>query len=232
MTNIVMLFHSRYKLAKQSLDSLFAHTKCNDYTLTMVYDVPDDKAQRDFRLKDLLNAESTRSNATLLTVKHSGHVLAQLKNLGVAWSEQCFDRGDWLYLSDSDVYFTPSWLDKLTKFADDKINLWESPVLVGGQIHPFHKPDEHGYLRVLDGPSWLMGWTVWDLVGGFKRINASGVCQSEEYPLCQKLRDNGGMIEVIEPHVVYHTGLTNSDGKPAPGYEERKAQMVQGVYYE
>ena len=111
MTNIVMLCRGRYRLSEQALNSLFANTDPDTYTLTVVSDSEDD-----FRITKMLRSIQ-RKNFMLLEISGSSHVLSQLKNTGVAASEQRFGRGDWLYLSDNDVFFHPSWLEKLTGMA-------------------------------------------------------------------------------------------------------------------
>lgn len=243
MTNIVMLCRGRLRLSEQALNSLFANTDPDTFNLTVVSDSEDD-----FRITRLLRSIQ-RKNFMLIEVSGSSHVLSQLKNTGVAASEQRFGRGDWLYLSDNDVWFSPGWLEKLTTFgACFEPNGYR---LFGGQIHPFHQPvnteayreftcTEH---QILDGPSWLMRWRTWDKYGPFDRTTAPGVCQSEEYPFCQRLLNwklehddaRGVMaparIGAIRPFVVEHTGIRQTDGKLAPGAEERMKNAVPGVLY-
>ena len=50
MTNIVMLCHDRYRLLKQSLQSLRDHTPTEDYNLTLVEDF-----SSDFKVRNLLS---------------------------------------------------------------------------------------------------------------------------------------------------------------------------------
>lgn len=267
MTNIIMLGRNRSALTKQSIESLYANTPGDGWTLTYVDDGSDD-----FRCLRYIRS-ITKKNFTILEVSTgSSHVLSQLKNLGAYYSEQRWGRGDWLYFSDNDVWFSPGWLPKMIDTAEltepDGFRLW------GGQVHPFHQPKgppiscgtvdaidgknirknatitEHS---ILDGPSWLMRWGTWDKYGPFQRTTAPGPCQSEEYPFCQGLtmpvaprteyekyiEDNrgvmthgGGRIGVIHPHCVIHTGLTQSNGHPAPGAAERRALIPQGVLAE
>ncbi len=233
MTNIVMLVRDRYKLTEQAINSLRKHTDPDQYNLTIV-----DDGSTDFRVTRYLKWLAG-PRTSVIRLEQSGHVLSQAKNLGVYWSGQHFGRGDWLYLSDNDVYFTPNWLPQLISVAVDTEDL--EYALWGGQIHPFHqhsklefKPDttemtEH---EVLDGPSWLMCWKTWSIVGPLKSDTAPGPCQSEEYPFCNHLRASGKRIGVIHPHVVLHTGLTQTDGKDAPGRKEREKMMEAGVIYE
>lgn len=229
MTNIVMLVRDRFKLTEQALSSLYHHTPREEYTLTIV-----DDGSQDFRTRLMCIQYTTGPKGLYVRLENSGHVLGELKNIGVYASDRRFGRGDYLYLSDNDVYFTPAWLKKLIQFEmylDPNENH-----LVGGQIHPFHQQPKKP-IQVLDGPSWLLHWGTWDAVGGFQRGAAPGVCQSEEYPFCDTLINIlGGDIRVPDPHVVIHCGLTNSDGKDAPGRKEREAQLqewiLKGVYCE
>lgn len=240
MTNIVMLIGpGRYRLTRQGIESLLAHTdqSLTPFTLTFVLDQPD---FRTMALVEKVCSDSLPTSSTFLLVGNSGHTLSQLKNLGVAWSEQRWGRGDWLYISDSDVYFTKGnfgqgWLSEMIAMAktsemDAGFRLW------GGQIHPFHAPvrqiavdmTEH---TILDGPSWMMRWKTWDHYGPFDRSTAPGVCQSEEYPFCQRMQAGASpaRIGVLSPHVVIHTGLTHLNGQDAPGRKEREALIPEGV---
>lgn len=245
MTSIVMLVHDRLNLTRQALRTLYDNTPREEFTLTLV-----DDASRDFRVRRLLEASAQSANAQLLRLEKSSHVLARAKNIGVAWSEQVWGRGDWLYLSDNDVAFTPGWLGKLqaTALASEPqgFRLW------GGQVHPYHLPllsasnvsmsaglngtlvnnpgwTEH---QVLDGPSWLMRWGTWDQVGPLGRESAPGTCQGEDGQWCDRLRELGGRIGVVHPAVVAHTGLTNTAGEDAPGRAEREHLRMPGVVYE
>jgi hypothetical protein len=223
MTNIVMLIKDRYILTKQALESLRKHTDCNAYTLTLV-----DDDSIDFRVVRLLRDEvlAASGNTTLLTVERSTHRLGQLKNLGAFWSEQTFGRKEYIYFSDNDVYFTWGWLDKL-------VNLAPVATILGGQSHPYHRPlDVHaGWTEhdCLAGVSMLMRSETWNESGGFRRDTALGVCQSEDFDFTQRMRARGLRIGVISPHVVIHTGIINSEGRPAVGSE--LFPRVPGVIY-
>ncbi len=230
MTNVVILSHERLRLLRQCIESLYANTPMDQFNCV----VCDDESQ-DFRVKKYLRS-ITHRNFSLLEATNSGHVLSQLKNTAAAYSEQRFGRGEFLHLGDSDVFFMPGWLERMTAMAktsemDARFQLW------GGQVHPFHEPikqiavdmTEHS---ILDGPSWFMRWNTWDICGPLDRTTAPGPCQSEEYPYCQRIISNGGRIGAISPHVVIHTGLSNSNGQLAPGAEQRRAMIPEGVYAE
>lgn len=248
MTNIVMTVHNRYLLTEQAIWSLYHNTNGSEFNLTIV----DDESE-DFRLRRLLDLDRkgtfhflNTNNTTVLRVTHSDHILGRLKNLGVYWSEQRFGKGDWLYLSDNDVYFTKEWLTILLDAAQSSelegFRVW------GGQAHPYHQPVPGVSLAVpfstgyrlfehdcLAGTSMLMRWATWEEHGPLV-ADAPGVCQSEDFALTEKIRKcnmcagSGGRIGVVSPNVVIDCGITNSDGKPSPGADLK--QKKEGVYYE
>lgn len=222
MVNIVMLVRDRYRLTEQALRSLYQNTPRDQFNLTIV-----DDGSEDFRVLKLLGSFGLFGNCLLSRVTDLGHVLSSAKNKGVMDSESYFGRGDWLYLSDNDVYFTPNWLHLLSLNAVT----FKGVALWGGQVHPFHATSGGDSLEVLDGPSWFMSWDNWDRFGPLDPT-APGVCQSEEYPFCQRIRESGLKIAALDPPVVIHTGLTNTNGEPAPGYAERRRAMIPNILYE
>jgi hypothetical protein len=234
MTNIVMVCKNRPRLLEQSLSTLVRNTDSLQYNLTIV-----DDASSDFRVDGILQQYEGMPNVTSIRIEKSNGVIARAKNLGVYWSEMTFGHSEWLYISDSDVYFTSNWLEDLTRLATATEQygfcLW------GGQIHPFHRPIDNSTLldalglleyEVLDGPSWLMRWRTWNMVEGLLTTCAPGPCQSEDADFCAGVFGRGGRIGVPGTHVVIHTGLTNTNGEDAPGRKEREALMIPGVIYE
>ena len=232
MTNIVLLIHNRLRLTTQALTSLADHTDPDAYTLTLV-----DDSSTDFRVQRLCRDHIA---AACFRIENSFHVLSQAKNAGVYWSEQVFGRGEYLCIADNDVYFCEGWLDRMVEAAQDSFfngfRLW------GGQAHPFHQPEATRRLpnsnRImhthdcLAGTHWFMQWPTWDDFGPFDRTTAAGVCQSEDYAFTQRLRAAGHRIGVTVPHCVLDCGITQTDGKPSPGAEEKMKRRVEGVYYE
>lgn len=241
MTNIVMLCRGRMRLSEQALNSLFANTDPDTYTLTVVSDAEDD-----FRITKMLRSIQ-RKNFTLLEVSGSGHVLATLKNLGVAWSAQRFGYsttppshayiGDWLAIFDNDVCFFPNWLPRMisamerSDFGDGrKISL------LGGNRHPFHGINklwgDEGYIEETDavaGYSLFMRWSAWEKYGPFPRDCAPGIGQSEDFWLSRKIIDSGDRVGYINPPCLAHCGVTDSNGNPATGADQ--IEQVGGVVY-
>lgn len=228
MTNIVMLCKDRFRLTAQALETMYAGADPQTFTLSLI-----DDGSQDFRTRRLLSKwAAEKNNCTLVRVENSGSTLAALKNLGVKASELRWGCGRWLYLSDCDVAFAEGWLDSLIALAK-RLNP-EGFELFGGQVHPYHRPvaqgDGYEEVHMLDGPSWFMDWNVWDVIGPL-RGKTPGVCKGEDVEFCQKAREYRMRIAVTLPHVVAHTGLTNSDGNDAPGRVEREQMKWPGVLY-
>jgi|SRR6185436_13485589 len=220
MINVVMIAKNRPNLTRQAVVSLYAHTPPGSFNLTLVDDQSD----------DLIEVESP--NACVLRIGRSNGVVSKIKNLGVYWSEHYFGRGDWLYLSDNDAFFTDRWSEKLVlALADGQRSKF---ALVGGQNHPFHAPISRGIpadeFFAVAGTSWLMQWSTWDRWGPLAESNAPGVGQSEDHAFCQKIRADGYKVGAVWPHVVLDTGITQTDGQLSPGHEHKK--RVEGVVYE
>ena len=228
MINIVMAVKDRSRLTAQALRSLALHTS-GDWNLTLVDDQSGDETRRGL---DFFRQFRPKQVAILRNQTSRG-IVGQAKNLGVYWAERYWGRGDWLYLSDNDVYFEKGWDKALVGVAlhNDHFGL------IGGQNHPYHQPiaashetDSLVYeYQALAGTSWLMRWWVWDAYGPLD-AHAPGLCQSEDHVFCQKIREAGGKIGALNPPMIIDCSLTNTDGKPVIGVET-KTERVEGVLY-
>lgn len=236
MTNIIMLVRDRYRLTKQCINSLYNSTPQSEFNLTII----DDETE-DFRTHALL-WQLGKTNATILRIGHSRHILSHARNLGVYWAQSYFGRGDRLYFTDNDIYFRQNWLAGMNWLAD-MFN--EDVKIIGGCRHPFHGvnvvvhhyQDQARYpdaaLELTDavaGYSMLMDWDTWDNFGPFEQIAAPGVGQSEDFAFSRRVVDAGLFVGYTAQPVVYHCGITNSDGKPAVGAES--FERVPGLIYE
>ncbi len=157
-------------------------------------------------------------NFTALRIETSKSITGQARNLGVYWAEKFWGRGDYLYLSDNDVYFTPGWLDTLITFFNSHAPDFK---LLGGWNHPFLQPHatRDGFLRGHDavaGASQLMQWSTWDTHGPLD-AHAIGVGQSEDWKFCQDIIQGGGRVGSVYPRVVLNCGVTNSFGAASLG---------------
>ena len=229
--NIVMLTHNREALLTQAVGSLYEHTDRALFNLTLV----DDSSQRS--PLDYIH-ELHEGNATTLRIENSKGITGQARNLGIYWAERYWGRGDWLYLTDNDVYFTPGWLDKI--ILGLRVGETRGTFRVmGGWNHPFLKPNSYhpvstdGLLDftvtshdAITGASQLMRWATWDQYGPLD-AHAVGTGQSEDWKFCQDIIKDGGWVGCIQPHVVINCGLTNTEGKPIPGHDEVAAELAE-----
>jgi len=237
--NCVLLVRDRPRLTRQTLDTLVKNTS-GDYNVMIVDDAsgPDTQA---------IIAEFVRPNVRFIRFNEPVGIVGALRNAGANSSEWTFGRGDWLYFSDNDVAFEAGWLEKMTHWLTAGERYAEIKAL-GGYRHPYHQyhdvfsdfhKDEHGrYDRDKDnvvltdavaGYSMLMRWSTFEKYGPFD-ANQKGVGASEDFAYCQRIIKDGGKVGYIHPPVLSHTGISNSDGKPAVGAEHFR--RVEGVIYE
>jgi Glycosyl transferase family 2 len=208
--NIVMLVKDRRRLTAQALTTLYKNTPKELFNLVIV---DDGSAQPISVLQD---------GMVVLRIWGSSGITGQARNLGVYWAEKYWGRGDYLYLSDNDVYFTPQWLDKLVRIFESTQPYVK---LIGGWNHTFLQPRESvelssaTYLKSHDavtGASQLMRWATWDKYGPLD-AHTPGVCPSEDWQFCQNIIKDGGRVGSVYPRVVFNCGLTNSFGQPSVG---------------
>ena len=195
--NVVMLAKNRVNLTNQAVESLYLNTNW-PVNFTLVDD------------GSVIPHHCTLwkgDNKAILRNQTSTGITAQVRNLGVYWSEAYFgrDKDGLLYLSDNDAYFTSGWALKMVKAFEMAEK--EGFALLGGQNHPYHQPigeSVGGQVKeylALAGTSWLMRWDTWDKYGPLV-LGAPGVCQSEDHLFCVKLREDGHKVGAIWPHVV------------------------------
>lgn len=221
--NIVLIAKNRHWLTHQCLRTLLRNTPLDLYNLTIVDDESSVKPGIDFR----------KMEYAYLRIEKSKGITGQARNLGIYWAEKYWGRGDYLYLTDNDVYFTPEWLFRLIEsieiFKDAKTPL------VGGWNHPFLQPKGavamgNGLVMkshdAVAGASQLMRWETWDKYGPLD-AHAAGVGQSEDWAFCQKIIQDGGCVGSVYPRVVLNCGLTNSFGQPSPGADLMLAELME-----
>ncbi len=108
VTNFTMLARDRFVLTKQALDSL-TQAGMDGMNITIL----DDRSDQPTR--DLLETYGAIRN-----IKPIG--TGQARNMVIAASEQYYGRGDYLYLSDNDVYFMCRWLGNLIMAYEEAWN--------------------------------------------------------------------------------------------------------------
>lgn len=226
MTNIVVLCHDRYRLTVQCIDSIRKNTDPESYTLTLV-----DDYSSDFRVRNYLDDQTLYhpKNTTLVRVYNSKHCLGALKNLGVRHSELTFGCGKWLCILDNDVCVFGGWLQEL------KARLGGLAQLLGGVRHPHHgiNKEYEGWIGTdaVAGYCHFMYWSTWQTYGPYC-ADAPGIGQSEDFAFSREIvagDDAEGEVGYIDPPVMAHCGITNSNGEPIAGAE--LIERVPGVLY-
>lgn len=239
--DIVMPVHNRWKMTKQSLDSLFAHTRYDQFNLYVIDDGSDEEQYLQLHKYWL---ETDR----MFEFSLYRNKVAQAPGPSRNWICQEITKHDWrsryLYHSDNDVYFTPSWLQKLIDVFELANN--HHPVkLLGGGCHPYLQnksviTDPTGFSNwragvkdAVSGYSQLMTWETWEKYGPFDETMRNAdikIMGSEDWAFCQKIVKDGGIVASIEPEVVIHCGKTNTYGNPATGNETFK--KIEGIIIE
>lgn len=143
------------------------------------------------------------------------------KNKGVELHKE-LGRGDFLYMLDADVYFMNGWLDRLLGYHEEYGSEFK---IIGGGIHPYLQPRAgEGYPDLtshdaVSGWSWSLSYETWDKYGKLAD-NALGTGQSEDWEYCQRVRNAGFKVGCVQPQIVIHTGMTNTEGKDIGGRAE------------
>jgi len=228
MTNVTMLAHNRLVLTKQALNTIGS----GEFNITI---------RTDAEMIASLVFEWNDQNARRDTFGYMAHSLGtgQARNCVIGESENHFGRGEYLYLSDNDVFFHPNWLPQLIERYE---YAWKYGFRVlGAYNHPYHQPvaylpipfmGEVKEVMALALQSMLMRWSVWDKYGPFCETPVGQVCQGEDVDFTNKIRADGYKLGVVDPPLLVNTGITNSFGEKIPGWELVKAQCPEGILCE
>lgn len=225
--NIVMIAKNRPRLTKQAVGSIYKHTDGDTFNLTIIDDGSDPQ---------LLSYTFPGHDSVQVRIEDSKGIVGLVRNIGADFAERYWGRGDYICWLDNDVCLHEGWLEKMVMC----MNIPDVKVL-GGARHPFHGTnarlgfnDRYFGVALVDavaGYSMLMSWETWDKYGPFDQ-HAKGVCQSEDFALCQKVIKDGYKVGYVSPPVLTVCGLTNTLGEKVPGYEELKKMVPEGVYAE
>lgn len=151
------------------------------------------------------------------------------KQSGVGFSKNfAVAQGDakYIYLSDTDVFFTPRWLDKMLAVYKAEPTIG---ILAGG-CHPYlqtnrkylvNEPEFVGELHLKDavsGWSWLLSRRLWNTCGKL-HDHAVGSGQSEDWEYSQRIKSEGYVVGSLWPECISHCGITNTENLPVLGAE-------------
>lgn len=249
LTNVTMLVHNRPELTLQALRSMGLPQPKNDEDAERVgwskgakmnLTVFPDGCKEETLQALAVHRAWTETEHWMHTRPSWGTGIA--RNNVIAASEKRFGRGDYLYLSDNDVFFLEGWLDRL---IDCYESAWSAGCrALGGVGHPYHQLGQvlgvcstnvrYAVHEVMAQPlqSMLMRWEVWDKYGPFNKTTPGRVCDSEDVEFCRKIHADGFKVGVVSPALIVNTGITNSFGQKIPGWELVKAQCPSGVLCE
>lgn len=205
MVSIIMPVHNRLDLTRQAIESLLKDPGYDDFELIVVDDCSDDERVLSY-LKFLDHRVIFMRNQT-----HHG----SCSNAGASVSQ-----GDYLYFSDNDVYFTAGWLGTLMQHA----HAFPEIGVLGADRHPWHEVDRvlhKGELKVETswtqvGYSQLIKRDLWLEVGPYTHdpLNVYG---NDDRELCDRVIAKGLLCGSVAPRLIYHCGITKTDGSAALG---------------
>lgn len=225
ITNIVILVHDRPRLTKQCLSSIVSNTNQDDYRLLCVDDASAAETQA-------VLAEFVRPNIRVVRYETPVGIIGALRNAGAASAEWTFGTPKYVCFLDNDVFVEPNWLETMQNRMMGAGIKYGARVL-GGYQHPFHgtKQDWGIYHEVdaVAGYSMFMDWETWKQFRPFVATQ-SGVGASEDWEFCQRIIRHEGTVGYVHPPVLYHCGITNSNGQAAVGAEHFR--RAEGILFE
>jgi len=220
--NIIMPAHNRWEHTKQSLESLYENTDPNAFVLYVVDDMSTDDTRE--RLEEM---QPEKQFNLAISGTNMGPAACRNNVCNIITAQ--FERLNYLYHTDNDVYFTPGWLDTLIEEYDKVKDVVK---ILGGGSHPFHFPFEDLHdsqvklTHALAGYSHFMSWDVWDEYGPYavsdEHPDHGRIMGSEDWLICVKIKDDGYHVGAVFPEIVHNTGITNTYGKPTTGAEHIK----------
>jgi glycosyltransferase involved in cell wall biosynthesis len=223
LTNIIIPCHGRAELAEQTIESLYKNTPRDSFTLHVYADAPDPETTA------VLTNLRNRYNFTMYE-NNEAQGPGWCRNMICRLLTHAKERGQFLYHSDSDIYFMEGWLEALIKAYNA---LHDEVKLFGAGSHPYHLTNQvlerDGVVvhtkDAIAGFTAFMDWETWFRYGPY--IEFKGIMGSEDFVFCRKIVDSGSFVASIYPEKIIHCGKTNSNGQLATGHE--RMVRIEGV---
>lgn len=177
-----------------------------------------------------LDENTPKDHYTLTTFDDQGKMgTGGARNEVIKRSQERFGQGEYLYLSDNDVAFTPGWLEIMIAVYKHA-RKYLSVGALGGYCHPYHQPHEKylwsespfreiGITWALPTQSMLMSWEIWERFGPFVETPPGKIRQSEDWNFTERLRAAGLRVGAIYRPVVLPTGRHDTFGELVPEHE-------------
>jgi len=206
----------RLHLLKQSLET-FASTVSNDLYNRFVF--INDKSSIEVN-SEVINLLASKFEDVFAIENDVQLGVGGSKNFGVDLHTKC-GRGDLLYMFDADVFFTDGWLETLVDAYEKHGDTFK---IIAGGVHPFLQPREGEQVEnitshdAISGWSWLLDYNTWSMYGTLAD-NSLGTGKSEDWEYCQRIRNDGYLVGCVQPQVIAHCGITNTEGDPIVGQD-------------
>lgn len=212
LVSIIILVYNRPELTQQTLDTLLDTLSQS----TIEHEVICVDNGSDHKTRHLLTNYQFHQHIRI----HPNQGVGKGKNHGVATSA-----GDYLYISDNDLYYQPGWLEALVKTSQ----VYPEAKVIGTFRHPFHgliKQHQRANLLFEQsdqqvGSTWFLTRSTWDQFGPLQEGVPYGV---DDVAFNEKVKASGGYVGSIYPYKVYHCGIKNSDGHWSPGGEHHSPE--------
>ena len=226
-TAIILITKNRQKLLKQTIRSLFANTPRASFDLIVVDDGSDDVSY-------LLECNQAGMISDLVLTNFSSP--SRCRNIG---AEIARKKGyEFLYHTDNDMYFLEGWLESCEALLEARPEI----MIVGAYCHPFMQknldcPGDKPFIDV-DGEEYC-GFETVDAVSGnswfistedyfdYGLHETDGIMASEDWEMCQRIRNDGSLVVRLIPHKVLHCGITNSRGEASVGADIMLEELSQ-----
>lgn len=239
---IMLAGAGRDRLTMQALRSYTTHT---DGLYNRLFVVVEDDKQKELirRLCMAVMPGHMFCSTEIVYAPSAKGNLGELRNWGAIMALRSA-HPSYLHFVDNDVCFLPDYQTVLMEALG-------TVDIVGGCRHPYHVGRLIRFFSVTVGtmsgtlvsPDEVLVWkyalTAADAVAGYSMFmrastftqlggfvtTGKGIAASEDWEYCQRAKVRGKRVAYVEPAVLLHCGLTNSNGDRCTGADEIEKQL-------